>query len=706
MLQYAAPIFLGAFLLFQVQPLIARYILPWFGGTPAVWTTCMLFFQMMLLGGYAYAHYVSSRFRPRGQVVAQGVVLALALGLLGLMTLVWGIPIIPGASFKPPDGSYPVLRILFLLAISVGLPYFVLSTTSPLLQSWFARSFPGKSPYRLYTLSNIGSLLALLSYPFIVEPALALRAQAGIWSSLFVAFVLLYAYCAVRVWRSCPEGDASGAAGGEACALPDTEPRPALSTRSLWLALPALASILLLATTNQVCQEVAVVPFLWVVPLSLYLLSFIICFDNERWYCRRVYVPLMVVLVPLCAAMLLNRGDQSMKMQIAGYNLMLFVCCMVCHGELVALKPSPRYLTGFYLAVSIGGAIGGLFVGVLAPLAFKGFWELHIALILCWLLGVGTLYYRESIGPAVSRRLSYFLMGATLCIPFIPSALNKMNPRLPDAFVTRNFYGLLKIKVERGKDPTDNVNTLVHGRIIHGYQYTVPELRRVACSYYGVQSGVGLGVLNHPRRSNPDPSQRDLRIGVIGLGTGSMAVYTNKGDTIRFYDINPEVLHIARDSGYFTYLTDCPGQVDVVLGDARVSLERELQQGSQRYDAIVLDAFSSDAIPAHLLTKEAFDVYLGHLRDRDSLLLVHVSNKALDLVPVVYGLADKFGLSAALIEADSDQYTYHSDWVILSRDQGFIDSPEIAEATTHRTGKEKRVGLWTDDYHNLFQILK
>ena len=706
MLQYAAPIFLGAFLLFQVQPLIARYILPWFGGTPAVWTTCMLFFQMLLLGGYAFAHFVSSRFRPRGQVLAQTVVLVLSLSLLGLLTLVWGVPIIPGSSFKPPDGSYPVLRILFLLAISVGLPYFVLSTTSPLLQSWFSRSFPGKSPYRLYTLSNIGSLLALLSYPFIVEPALALRAQAGIWSSLFVVFVLLYAYCAARVWSSCPEGDASGAPAGEACPLPESGPRPALSTRTLWLALPALASILLLATTNQVCQEVAVVPFLWVVPLSLYLLSFIICFDNERWYCRRAYVPLLVIMVPLSAAMLLNRGDQSMKMQIVGYNLMLFICCMVCHGELVALKPSPKYLTGFYLAVSIGGAIGGLFVGVLAPLAFKGFWELHIALILCWLLGVGTLYYRESIWPAVSRRLSYFLMGATLCIPFIPSCLNKMNPRAPDAFVTRNFYGLLKIKTETGKDPTDNINTLVHGRIIHGYQYQTPDLRRVACSYYGVQSGVGLGVLNHPRRSNPDRSQRDLRIGVIGLGTGSMAVYANKGDLIRFYDINPEVLHIARDSGYFSYLKDCPATVDVVLGDARVSLERELQQGSQRYDAIVLDAFSSDAIPAHLLTREAIEVYLKHLRDRDSLLIVHVSNKALDLVPVVYGLADHFGLNAALIAADSDEYTYHSDWIILTRDQGFLDSPEIADATTRRDGSEKRVGLWTDDYHNLFQILK
>jgi hypothetical protein len=697
--RFLLPVFLGAFLLFQVQPLIARAILPWFGGTPSVWTTCMLFFQVVLLGGYAYAHFVATRTAPRTQAALQVLLMVVALAGLALMVMRWGAPLIPGPGWKPQGSELPILRILALLCVAVGVPYFALATTSPLLQSWFSRTCPGVSPYRLYTLSNIGSLLALVTYPFLVEPLFALRAQGMIWGGLFACFALAYLYCALRLPSTVQRRDEPEAFAG------DDDPPPPWRLRWLWVALPALACTMLLAATNQVCQEVAVIPFLWILPLSLYLLSFIICFDNERWYLRTLFIPLLLVMAPLVFAGLPKNEELDIRLQVSLYCLALFAVCMVCHGELVSLKPSPRHLTAFYLAVSIGGALGGVLVGLIAPVIFPRFWELPLTVVLCWTVGLWALWREESgfSQPVCWAAMAVGTVGLAVAMtPYVSNELIR-----PDVLMQcRNFYGSLRVVDEPGESPEWHKHILVHGRIIHGHQFTAPDKRRMASSYYAPKSGVGLAILNHPRRLSPVAQQRSLRIGVVGLGTGSLAVYGEAGDTVRFYEINPQVVAIARNPAYFTYLSQCPAQVQIAMGDARISLERELAQGPQGFDILVLDAFSSDAIPAHLLTREAFDVYLQHMRGREGVIAVHVTNRALDLRPVVRELARHFGLQVVRVDVDGDERTtYATDWMLLSRDPSFGQSGPLAEA--NETEKVKRhVRLWTDDYSSVYPLLK
>ncbi|MBM4034723.1 MAG: ferrichrome ABC transporter permease, partial [Planctomycetes bacterium] len=391
MLRYALTIFLSAFLLFQVQPLISKFILPWFGGTPAVWTTAMLFFQVLLLAGYAYAHLVATKLQERTQAIVHIVVLFVAIAML---------PIIPGDRWKPASGGNPTWQILLLLGVCVGVPYFVLATTSPLMQAWFSRTHPGRSPYRLYALSNVGSLLALLSFPFVFEPWLPLRTQGWLWSVAFALVALLAAYCAIRA-RTTGESELLGSEIRDPKSEIRNDDRPGWGRYAMWLILPACGSTMFLAVTNQMCLDVAVVPFFWVLPLSLYLFSFIVCFDNERWYFRPVFwawlaggVLLMLWLMHkgvdadadvaglLKAAglsgLLKKEAPAVAWTQIIGYSLGLFGCCMVCHGELVRLKPSPRHLTAFYLMVSAGGALGGIFVSLLATRLFKTYLEFHI----------------------------------------------------------------------------------------------------------------------------------------------------------------------------------------------------------------------------------------------------------------------------------------------------------------------------------------
>jgi hypothetical protein len=702
-LRYAPPVLLGAFLLFLVQPLIARYILPWFGGGPSVWTTCMLFFQVALLLGYAYAHLLVSRWAPQTQALVHMALLVGSVGLLLVLGKRWGTPILPGAAWKPMDAEAPVRHIVVLLAVAVGLPYFVLATTSPLLQSWFSLANPGRSPYRLYTLSNVGSLAALLSYPFVVEPTLTVRAQAQAWTAAYLVFCAFCAYCGLDALRAARPGREE--AGASDHAEPAEPTRPAWTTGLLWVALPALASVMLLAVTNELCQEVAVIPFLWVLPLSLYLLSFIICFAGDRWYSRGAFSLLLLLAVPLTAAILPRADELPMRVQILAHSVTLFVCCMVCHGELVALKPHPRYLTAFYLAVAVGGALGGVFVGVIAPVVFNWFWELLIGLVLCWLLGLQAAYRALPIQRRYLRLVA--VMSLLVCGGLAGSkCLDMLHRRDECLLITRNFYGVLTILNEDANDPTQHRHTLLNGRIIHGYQFQAADRRQQPVSYYGPTSGVGLAVRCHPRRGAPTPEQQRLRIGVVGLGTATMAAWARPGDYVRFYEINPTVLALATDARYFTYLRDCPARWDVVLGDARLSLERELRSGPQQFDILVLDAFSSDAIPAHLLTQEAFAVYLAHLRDQNSILAVHVSNKVLDLRPVVWALAAHFGLASAAIYArGDDDLTYTSDWMLLTRNPEFLRWPPVAEhASPPESGQTLR--LWTDDFHNLFQIMK
>ncbi len=753
MLLHALTIFCGAFLLFLVQPLIGKYILPWFGGSPGVWTTCLLFFQTLLLGGYAYAHATSTWLKPRRQAWVHLGLLALAVATL---------PIAPGPEWKPLAGDAPTGRILLLLTVCLGLPYFVLSATGPLVQRWFSLGHPGVSPYRLYALSNAGSLLALVAYPFAVEPLLPRAAQSWAWSAGMVLFALLCGACAWRA-RNLPDAPAP-------LAPEDGETGEAVAPTALvvffWIALPAVASVLLVAVTNKLSTDVAVIPFLWVLPLGLYLLTFILCFDHPRWYARTLFSAL---LAAGCGTVwfLLDEGPSAkLPLQVAGYLVTLFAACMVCHGEVHRLKPAPRLLTGFYLCLAAGGALGGVAVALVAPRAFPDFYELQFGLwALAYFLGVLSLVRRSrelatgsAIGvltltlliPAMKtkgadglfdwlrlflehvhtfngewwkelvcvfvlffaclhegwrpvadgwqRRMSVFplVMSILLGVVYIIQATATSRTAVE---MVRNFYGTLKVRSYNGGAPT-HYHLFSHGATTHGLQFTEPPRSLQPTTYYGSTSGVG-------RIIDLLPGSPGRHVGMVGLGTGSIAAYGLPGDRFRIYEINPDVIRLARER--FTYLADSAGAIAVVPGDARLTMEAELQRGErQRFDLLALDAFSSDAIPVHLLTSEAFALYLAHLNHR-GVIAVHISNRYLDLRPVVEAQAKQHGLHFATIEDDpksEDWWLYGTTWILLSRDEHVLAAEEIQDASDPPPDGTARTVLWTDDFASLLGVLK
>ena len=763
MLTYATTIFIGSFLLFQVEPLLARYILPWFGGSSAVWVTCMLFFQLLLVAGYAYSHLIATRLPPRRQVIVHIAIVSTCVLLMGALALIWQSPITPGPNWKPLNPDFPIVRIFGLLFASIGFPFFILSTTGPLMQSWSARSHQGASPYRLYALSNVGSLLALVTYPFVVEPALSLKAQAIVWSVLYAAFAIGIGLCG----RHVSHVPASNVVDSDTVDFDRRRiPPPARSTRILWIALATVPSVMLLATTNQICQQVAAIPFLWVLPLAIYLFSFIICFDNQRWYRREIFHAAMGAAVFL-ALVVLCSPDSGIMIQIATYSALLFTICMVCHGELVKLKPPERYLTSFYLMVAVGGALGGVFVVAIAPLLFAGFWEFHLAI---WtsllLLFIVLMRDRNSWIHEHHPVVAMALLSSALVLPGVIGArdlvglIGHATPHLLPTFValglisaiafkknsqiasrwpgsilqgcailvvlvvggvmvvdmegnransltaTRNFYGALAVYSINSQNPEGHYYMLRHGQIIHGEQYSAADKRRQPTTYYGPDSGIGLVMLDHPRRAARNPRDRTLRLGAIGLGVGTIAAYGLPGDYFRFYEINPAVTKIATaENGYFTYIRDSRALIDIVPGDARLSMERELSGKSQPpFDVVVLDAFSGDAIPVHLLTIEAFEVYLRELTP-DGILVIHVTNRYLDLEPILREIAIHFGLKSGSIHQSAGPLVKPSDWVVLARDNSVLGQAAFA-TRLKPLDSQRRVRLWTDDYSNLFQILK
>ena len=764
MFAYAVTVFLEAFLLFQIQPLIGKYILPWFGGAPAVWSTCLLFFQIVLLGGYLYAHGVASRLSPRAARVLHVVLLLLSLLLLAVLSAAWGSPILPGPGWKPADPGKPVERILILLAASVGLPYLLLSSTSPLLQAWAARTHPSARVYRLYALSNLGSLLALVSYPTLVERYVPLRTQAWIWAGAFAAFAAGSILCA---WQSAFSRQGTvrpAAASSVAFSVPTSSGR---LPHFFWFALAFGGSMMLLATTNQMCQEVASIPFLWVLPLSLYLLSFVICFENDRLYARWLFGPMLAAALGWAGLVLSKGFESSIRAQVGAFSAALFAACMVLHGELARSKPEPRRLTSFYLTVAAGGAGGGIFVALIAPRIFRLFLEFHIALVLTALLaivalardrtswlhrgyvwpalvvlvGLSVVLYRArnpeifssglsglrtvlSAGPGLlsagaglaglililwlrlwsARARPWFagacLIGGLVCLggllyfevqAFLQSAIS----------LSRNFYGVLAVEKLDGDDPEHERLDLRHGRIVHGFQYQSAEKRREPTSYYTQESGIGLALRDHPRRA-----AGPMKVGVVGLGTGTIASYGRPGDTFRFYDINPAVVALSqRNPPVFTYLADSQARIETVQGDARLSLERELERGSEGYDVLAVDAFSSDAIPVHLLTREMLRTDLAHLA-RGGILAIHISNRQLNLEPVVRALANSSHLSMCVVDkAGAGERIWGTTWVLLSKTGDLWESPAFESKCARREDGDV-VRVWTDDYSNLFQVLK
>jgi len=692
---FAAAVFLGAFLVFQIQPLIGKYILPWFGGAAAVWTTCLLVFQTLLFAGYAYAHGLA-RAGKRTQVVVHLLVLA------GSAT----IPILPAESWKPAGDEDPLWRIVAMLAATVGPPYFALSASGPLLQSWYWRALPGRSPYPLYALSNAGSLLALLGYPVLFEPFLAVPGQALVWRVAFVLFAVLAALAALRVWRSADPGDAHASAGA---ARP-----PSFARRLTWVAWSACAVILFMAVTNQFTLNVASVPFLWILPLGIYLFAFILAFTSERAYPRGPFGWLLVLALATIATLveLDVRSEEegafelSIPIRIGVYALVLVILCMVCLGELYRSRPAPRHLTSFYLSIACGGALGGITVGVLAPLCFLLYQELQLGMLLCCVLYLATRLGDPTSRLALARGRLVPALAALGVLGLFGVTTHQTAALLEGAVSTRrNFFGLLRVKEFAPDDPASHAYLLYDGAIVHGYQFARPDLRREPTTYFSRQTGVG-------RVLRMKQQERYLRIGIVGLGAGTLAAYGRSGDSFRFYEINPNCIEVARTS--FSFLADSPAKSEIVVGDARLQLEREPGQG---FDFLVLDAFSSDAIPVHLLTLEAFEVYERHLAPL-GVIAINVSNQHVELATIVYRVAEARGLQALQVRNPlrPEQFTLAAEWMILSRDARFMEETARTLAPLHekhelRVRNQPRVAhagvrAWTDDSSSLLRILK
>ena len=751
-LLFAATIFLSAFLLFQVEPLLAKYILPWYGGTPAVWTTCLLFFQTVLLAGYAYAHGLRRASATPRQGRAHTIVLFVSVAVLLAMTFLWPSPITPGAFWKPSPDQSPIAHILLFLAAGVGLPYLILASTGPLLQHWYARLWPDSSPYRLYAVSNLGSLLGLLTYPFLFEPLLTIRGQARLWALGYLVFVGGCGWCADRAARL------PGEAPREEVASPGLRPTEVM----LWFLLAACGSLMLLATTNLMTQDVAAVPFLWIVPLGLYLLSFIVVFAGRAWYQRWLWHPLFALAAMLAVLALLGEDVHPPLRQLSYLGFVLLAACMTMHGELSRRQPATRHLTAYYLVIAAGGAAGAAFTTLLAPRIFPAFWEFHLGVWLTTLLLAVALYFdpdswlharRAWAAPAlvlgllalfaftivvgwatIEDRLAHWAtytaivaaVWLALALVFARAALLRwrwvrlvavawlvllgyvllsLAQARPGELVdrARNFYGVLSVwDVFRG-NPQLEAFKENNGHIHHGMQLQAPALRQTATSYYGVASGAGLALLYHPNRlaSPPQP----MRIGAVGMGVGTIAVYAQPGDTVRFYEINPAVIRFAHS--HFSYLSASKGDVQVVEGDARLSLERELARGEpQNFDVLIVDAFSSDAIPVHLLTAEAFAIYLDHLRAPQGIIAVHVTNRSLDLEPVVAAAAEHFHLYSIYVHSPAQGIAViDADWILLSRSRAILDTPEIASSARPLVPAGD-FRLWTDQYSNLYSVLK
>jgi spermidine synthase len=712
---YTATILLSSALLFLVQPLFARLVLPRLGGSPAVWNTCVVFFQATLLAGYAYAHLGPARLGLRRHAL-----LHLALVLIAAALLPISLP----ASWAPPTDNSPVPALLMLLALSVGLPAFVISSHGPLLQHWFARSRAGagRDPYGLYVASNVGSMAALIGYPFLVEPLFTLPAQTRLWSVGFFALAGLLAACACTL----PRG---GTDAGQATAQPHSPAVP-WSTRLQWIAAAFVPSSLLLSVTQHLTTDVAPVPLLWIAPLAVYLLSFILTFAERPALPLSATVRALPLTVVVLALVILSEATEPVWLLVLLHLGGLFVIAMVCHGALAATRPPADRLTEFYLWLSLGGVLGGLFDTILAPLVFPSLLEYPLMLIAVSLV---PLLLTSSAGAPISQRdvawpvgLAAAIVTAGLLLPMagyprlivlasvgaVACYLCKARP-VRFALATagllaacglfagvhgqtlcrvRSFYGIHRV-VSNGAD-----HLLVHGNTVHGRQSLDPARRREPLAYYHRSGPLGqvFRALIHPRR--------DANIAVVGLGAGAIAAYGAPAQTYTFFEIDPHVDRLARDPRYFTYLQDSPATVRTVLGDAQLTLARSAHGP---FDLIVLDAFSSDAIPLHLLTREALQIYREQLQP-DGVLAFHISNRYLDLEPVLASLAADAKLvcwsrydPASPLEIDRGKSASH--WVAMSPSAEIVAPLERLQWQQLESNGN---APWTDDYCNLLQALR
>lgn len=679
-LLYGTTAFLSAFLLFLIEPLAAKQILPILGGSSAVWLTSLVFFQATLLLGYLYAHWLASGARMANaayQRKAHRIVLGLAT-----IALVLGLIFGPGLS----SSAHPVATVFWSLTRTIGLPFLLLASTSPLLQRWLSRNEadaagrPAPVWFRLFALSNTGSLLALLAYPVVIEPYLALRLQRTLWAAGFFVFAGLS-------WLILQNQRSTAVQFIEEVDTADPAP---VSHRWLWFLLPMAAAMQLSAVTEHLTINIAAIPLLWVLPLAVYLVTFILAFDRPVFYRRPIVIRVLVVmLASLGYAMTKTDFSLPITLTIVFFLLECFVACFFCHGETYALRPQrASESTLFYLLIGAGGATGTFLVGIAFPLLFDGNYDLAIAFFATAVLALAATWrdgWTQRLLWATATVLLFALM-VMLHLYFTRNSLASM----------RNFYGTLR--VTQGFAPAQQapMRTLLHGTIQHGTQIFSPEGSHQPTTYYAADSGVGLAL-----RFCCDTPVRPRRIGVIGLGTGTVAAYGHQGDQIRFYEINPQVEPIARN--LFTYLRDSPAAITVVPGDARTSLASE---PPQNFDVLAVDAFSGDAIPLHLLTTQALQLYLHHMAPR-GILAFHVSNQYLDLAPELALLAQSANLTARNVITGSNQARgeFRAEWILMTKDSSFFDREEIATLADPIYIKP-HLRLWTDDYSSLLPVLQ
>jgi SAM-dependent methyltransferase len=647
-------------------------IFPWFGGTSAVWIVALMFFQVSLLCGYSYAHWLT-RLSSRKQALIHT---ALLIG--ACLTL----PILPSDAWRPEPTANPIGQIFLLLAATVGLPCVALSATSPLLQAWYVRERGCAIPLWLFAFSNFGSLAALLSFPLILEPLFNIQPLATAWSFGLVVFCLL---CLILCWRTRP--DTVDTQDSVAAAAPDG------FEMLFWILLAASASGLLAAATVQLTTNVAPIPLLWVLPLGLYLLTFILSFSSRRLYQRKAFFPFVAAAIA-CMAWLYTHSEthQDIEYVIPLYLLCLFVLCMACHGELALRAPAAQYLTRFYLLIALGGAAGGIFVSAIAPFVFDTYLELPILLIVIAEIMIAVQWKRRGAGRLLWPLRSVMVAGVVVLACSL--AFSETRSREQNLAMRRNFYGVLHVReyVEHER----RRRSLVHGTIRHGYQFTDAAYRDLATSYYSPESGIGRAIREQQSRGS-------IRFGIVGLGVGTLLTYARAGDDIRVYEINDDVLDIARQQ--FSYLSEAERKgatLQIDLGDARLTLEN---QTPQQFDVLAIDAFSSDAIPAHLLTREAFAVYLRHLKP-NGILAVHISNRYLDLEPVCERIAEQLKRSAMLVHTSASEAVDASDWILISADERPWSNPVFAGADMRRPRGDPSFKGWTDQYSSLWPLLK
>jgi hypothetical protein len=722
--RFVVTIFVGSFLLFLIQPMIARMALPRLGGAPAVWNSAMLVYQGLLLAGYAFAHWLG-RFTPRRQAWIQASVLALAAALLLPIRLTDAVP--------PPDAN-AYLWVPWLLVVSIGPLFLFLSAQAPLVQRWYAASKAG-DPYPLYSASNVGSFCGLLAYPLAAEPLLSVTQQSRWWS---LGYVLLIGLVLLAAWRLPAAAEADRITA-------QSEPRPGWRRIAGWILLAAVPSGLMLSTTLYLTTDIVAMPLLWAIPLGLYLLSFTIAFATDRLPATAIGWTAPALLV--AAALMTFIAKSGVVMWVAGLLLAaLFAISVAIHARLFDDRPRPQQLTLYYLALSAGGMLGGIFCALVAPLLFDWTYE-HPLLLLAaaWLLG--SMKPWERLAPAWSsllarrdttqRGLILVLLALVILLVAIrqwpemraegsfvlglaalavlgnrvlftalvgsvmlsAGLLGKLSDSIEPGRMTRSYFGVYSV----GDNP-DGVRVIIHGTTVHGAQLRgSPELERTPTSYYLGGSGVGLAMQAAPALFGPN-----ARIDVIGLGSGTLACYARPGQRWRFYEIDPVVVDIARNPQQFSFLSRCLPGAEVILGDARLSLERQ-QPGAT--DLLVVDAFSSDSIPMHLLTREAFDGYRRHLTP-NGLLVVHLSNRYLGLEPVVKRAAER-GWTARLVlfephDRDNGNYGFSSIWVVMSSSPETIAKLEASAPDTdwRRLRSGEGAPEWTDDYASIIPILK